>query len=163
MDTETRSSLNSKSFLYTIRPMHLSDEPYFFIFFLIFLYFSFVMRSVKHLRKLNMILYRKIFRCTKNMVSLWQSCDWIKKCVEHKMAFRGRNLAVLPQNHYNSGKKTIRNMGKAKAINHYFRPWTYPFGAKKWWKWAENGWVLICIKVSFTSCVKVNGRIWTVQ
>ena len=29
MDTETRSSLNSKSFLYTIRPMHLSDEPYF--------------------------------------------------------------------------------------------------------------------------------------
>ena len=27
MDTETRSSLNSKSFLYTIRPMHLSDEP----------------------------------------------------------------------------------------------------------------------------------------
>ena len=27
MDTETRSSLNSKSFLYTIKPMHLSDEP----------------------------------------------------------------------------------------------------------------------------------------
>ena len=27
MDTETRSSSNSKSFLYTIRPMHLSDEP----------------------------------------------------------------------------------------------------------------------------------------
>src|SRR5574344_1324288 len=31
MDTETRSSLNSTSFLYTIRPMHLSDEPFFFI------------------------------------------------------------------------------------------------------------------------------------
>ncbi len=29
MDKETRSSLNSKSFLYTIRPMHLSDEPKF--------------------------------------------------------------------------------------------------------------------------------------
>ena len=28
MDTETRSSLNSKSFLYTIKTMHLSDEPY---------------------------------------------------------------------------------------------------------------------------------------
>lgn len=38
------------------------------------------------------------------------------------MAFRGRNLAVSSKNHYNSGKKTIRNMGKA---NVYGNPKVY--------------------------------------
>ena len=40
------------------------------------------------------------------------------------MAFRGRNLAVSSKNHYNSGKKTIRNMGKA---NVYGNPKVYHF------------------------------------
>ena len=31
------------------------------------------------------------------------------------MAFRGRNLAVSSPNHYNSSKKTIRNMGTVKV------------------------------------------------
>jgi len=90
--------------------------PYFFIFFF---------RHAKR-KTLQEVEYDRNIERFFGVQKIWYHYDnhaiGQKKCVEHKMAFRGRNLAVLPQNHYNSGKKTIRNMGKVKAITHYFRP-----------------------------------------
>lgn len=104
MDTETRSSLNSKSFLYTIRPMHLSDEPFFFgAQPIVIPVFSFTLiRPIKHERFVFLRVYQVLEKCIWTHVALSVE-SW---------------GASNPHDHSHHRKRNIRLNYVSSLINH---------------------------------------------